>query len=332
MSAQKKPQSVKRKQNKQQNKQQQNQNGRIKPTRRNRIPRIDKPRFRLSPCADLYLRALVNPFAIKINGELPCVPDTYDLPSKKFGFTTRGLITLGSNGQGFVCASPFSISPGSSDCYATATINPSASYTTMTPGNSPPDYSRLYIENSPMPANVNFRPVALGLRVRYIGTELNRGGRVIPFSGSNSLINSTVELAASMGTTLVHPCDRKWHGTYWRPSGPSDSSYKTANTRVDNEARVAVWVTGAAGTQAFEFEITSYYECVALPPLQVFPDTTRSHSDPTGFGMIRDFIGQASTSDVGVGVYNAALSYMSKAVSSYGTTVITGAMPMLLTL
>lgn len=329
MLATKRAQSVKRKpNNKKQQKKMKPQQKQKTMTRKN--PNRNRVAFNLSPCADLYLKALVNPFAIKINGELPCVPDMYDIPSKKFGFTKRGLISIGANGMGYVSASPFSISPGTSQPFLKATSKTTATYDVINDGTGI-DFALGYIENSPQLNSYDFRPVCLGLRVRYIGTELNRSGRIVPFTANYSLIGSSLHAAATVGTVQTQPVDRKWHGTYWRPSNSSDYDYKNVCVGI-SDPRVGIWVSGVPGTgDVFEYEATAYYECQGIVGVQQFTDTTRSHSDPVGLGMIRDFVGQAATSEIGQSVYSSALEYMRRTVINHATSYVASG-PLLLTL
>lgn len=271
----------------------------------------------LSPCATSYLRALSDPWTMP--RELPCIPDVITLPSRKFQTKARGVFTIGSGGVGWVIASPFltaasdyGIGSGyvdkpviytSSATYAGTTYTWSATGSSITTtgvsaanAQSPMTYSALAA------AGVQIRLVGGGLRIKYTGTELNRGGRLVLYrSRSNAQITQGWSATDFLSdpTCYTESVTRSWKGVTYLPDSTDYLDYNNSSTfqpsvgLSEGSARrsLIAFVEGAVSGTSFEYEVTSYFELIG--PNQ---QATQSHADPTGFGAIMSALPERVTS------------------------------------
>jgi len=167
-----------------------------------------------------------------------------------------------------------------------------------------------------------YRTVASGLRVRYTGTELNRGGTIISLANNNHSQmygQSFVALENNPSATL-HPNNRQWIGNSWNSAVTDDYSYQQIGTNslgnppaASKNASHIIMVNGTPGN-TFDYEIQTFYE--ATPGIDTsdnemysVPTETRSDSDPVGYGVVRDFLGKLASSDIGTSTYNSFLSF-----------------------
>lgn len=182
------------------------------------------------------------------------------------------------------------------------------------------------------------RLVACGMRARYIGAELNRAGVIMPFAPAGYL-----DVVAGLTDTEVHntsntktyPITRAWQGCTVRPSDSFQTSYQIQNSSMPNvtsgNASMAIVVTGCEVGAPFEFEIVRFFE--ALPYSQggsnhQVPSRTISDSDMVGLSTVRQFLGAISASEVGQGLWNRGVKFLTQsvagAVASYaGVPMIT---------
>jgi hypothetical protein len=254
--------------------------------------RVEKATYHLSPCSRDYLQVLCNPFlAIK---DLPCVPDLYDSPSKKVRTRVRGTVVIGTNNFGFITYCPFAGagSDESSICYSssgttfvgtTITFDGAATGTSLGSNSQAPYQSTAF---GALNANVQYRVVGSGLRVRYTGTELNRGGTIIPFRHpqNEDVTGLNIGLAMGFQETQAIQVDRKWHMIAWVPTSAGNYQYQTQPTSNSNPFnRITILLSGTP-TNTFEWEIVSYFEYTGQTD-----NVTPSHSDIEGMSRVKDF-------------------------------------------
>jgi len=287
-------------------------------------------RFALSECSRLYLQALVDPYTV--NAGQACIPDDNDVPSYKALFIARGTTVVGTQGTGFVFVNPLvaaNNSPGAvkttTALYVTAGIDFSAAA-----GVLPSVFATMpYTQAQLGPGGVLSRTVGCGLRIRYLGNELNRSGRCIPYQAPNVWTGSAGNGSATV-TYLNRPevpsiaVDRKWHSVVYLPtasntaSGLAQSSYTylasgaTDGTGTTTTTLMSLgWVIdGATAGQSFEWECYIHKEYISDDGALVPPQTTRSHSDGPGLSAVRN----AVESDIPIGdgpsYYRQALDYI----------------------
>jgi len=261
-------------------------------------------------CTITYMKCLLDPWNCTAD-ELPCVPDLYDFPSKKFFTRQRGTFLTGTASTGFVSVPIFNLSNDVTNLkYSGPTWAGTAIPTGVTAGTVEVNNTQSSYASGAMP---QYRVVAAGLRVRYQGTELNRSGSIIPcraLGETDTLIGTTV--SSSLGRSDVSPlqCDRKWHGVVFQPGYPGAYNWINSNSSAQTQARLAVLVTSAAGAAIqYEYDYVTYFE--VLPEAGASIDgMTRSHSDLTGLGYVRDFLGGLTASQVGQSAVNAGMSYL----------------------
>jgi len=284
----------------------------------NKRPPKERLRYQLSNCARNYLHALTNPF-VQINGsDLPCIPDHIVLPSNKVQVTARGTFTVGTSGFGFVAADPY-VGINNAGEFAGTTSSFPVLYTGAT-------YTFPYVDidvsgdapavgvfgantNSPFNAagpllTSQMRVVGCGLRVRYSGTELYRGGTLALYrSQDNASPPTNPSLANLLQTPLsaMVPVTRGWHSVCYAPASLDDVSYRNFNSAYNANATgishysLIIAVQGPAvhtTQQTFDFEYVAYYEQIGAS-LQLSP----SHSDPVGVGAIQAVTAMARLPD-----------------------------------
>jgi hypothetical protein len=247
------------------------------------------------PCTFHYARALLDPFNGQLKEASPCVPDAYDFPSFKYQSRFRGVFVVGTLGVGFVVVSPRT---GVNDVPFIAVTD--ALWAGGTISVSGPGIVRATDPQIPYPAtsSPNIRLVACGVRARYIGTELQRGGQLIPFFTPNDdVIDDSITEITSRAVTNILPVTRRWGQVNWLPSTPDDYTFSNIQNAGLTSNAVTMGIAVSAGTVGtfFEYEIIRFWE--AIPSLEnnvTTPGQTRSHSDIPGLSTIRDFTGGLS--------------------------------------
>lgn len=142
----------------------------------------------LSPCAAKYALAIADPWNSKATGA--CVPSNPPRDSQKLTTFTRGIMTVGQGGYGFVSVAPclannlYSIVMSNANYTGTSishSLAPTGQTSFLRFAGLPYTNSNLIDEDAPngFRTLVQGRIVSCSLSVKYIGTELNRGGRVM---------------------------------------------------------------------------------------------------------------------------------------------------------
>lgn len=289
---------------------------------------MDKNRF-ITDCAKDYLQALTDPFGYSGNMS-PCVPDLIDLPSYKFSTLSTGTFTVGTANVGYVAVTPSNftndvpIGVTTSAAFAGSTVSQTAA------GTAGFNNIRFPYTNA---SQREVRLVAMGLRCRYMGSELNRSGRIIcavTAAGSDALNGSTIVGLMSRPDTSSFACDRGWHGVNWKPLLPSDTQYGTRNNDATsatlNTVQLLCLADGTIAAQSFEFQLVAYFE--AIPRFDSpsgntlsVPNVSKSHSDTVGMSNIRDYLGSIKSTEQGPSVFQKGLAFIRNlaigAISAY---------------
>lgn len=266
---------------------------RVKNVQRNQ--RVERPTFRLSECSSAYLKAIAMPFN-KYN-VLPCIPDLIDRPSAKYRIEQRGTCYAGTAGFGFVAADvnrffqkDITSVLSTLAAFSGTTIVDTGGTTTQLSYSTQAPYTDAEIGAGA--GYVSYRPVAFGLRARYIGTELNRSGRVIPYRppGNQPLNTFDTPHILSDSRVISRPTTRSWSTVTWQPVAYNDYDYQNGNYPALPQGYdvVVIVIDGAATGAAFEWEAVGYYEACGS-----VVNTTPSHSDTPGLSSVRDFLEKA---------------------------------------
>jgi len=268
--------------------------------------------FRLSPCSSLYLKALTNPFDSTIVAA--CIPDLIDIPSKKVKIMTRSSFTVGTAGVGFI-----SVSPKGASCSDVAFANvTSATFTGAVITDSGGGFvNTVFMLQAPLTfANLGTglnqiapRVVGFGVRVRYTGTELNRGGRLILFRATTMDFDSSgmsVSDLLAVRTTITRPVSRSWHSVAWLPGKSTDYDFFTTLANANTTSPLVILVEGATAGNTFEVELVGHYEYIGATD-----NTSRSHTDLPGMSAIKDAINsEAAIEEPGPSWFQQSVSWI----------------------
>lgn len=210
-------------------------------------PRAPK-RSTLSP----YAQALLNPFTAPAVG----VPTFPMIPSQKNRIFARGQGFCGSDGAGFILVRA---SAANDVRTAVVSVTPSHLYTVLTAtldanhvavlNNSP------FIDSQIATDDVNFRLVALGVRIRYAGSELNRGGSItiVQDPDHNSLDGQTPAQLLQYSEATRVPFTQEW--TYLTYAPVRRSEFEFGDSSVPIHYCMAMWINAAVAGSPFEYEI-----------------------------------------------------------------------------
>jgi hypothetical protein len=284
-----------------------------KNSRSNR-PQIRTPSMRLSQCAISYARAQLDPFSAGLRENLPCIPDDKETTSLKFSTLTRSNVYVGTLRYGYLVLNPTTKGSDNTMGYSTlatyaATTVPSAVGSTV---------SGLFDTSFPwigtaLPA---VRIVGCGVRIRYVGSELNRGGTVTKFCGVDNGVytGATYNVLVSAPETKIEPVNRQWHTMAFRPKLGASTDFVAAQQGVGNYAPMVFAVTGEPGNQ-FEVEVIRYFEATSSPLIQV-TGVGKSDCDLIGLSVVRDYASAILNSDAGQAVLQGFNSYLKNSAAS----------------
>lgn len=269
------------------------------------------PRTIVRDCTRNYLQALTDPFGVWGNGTEVCIPDEWSLPSFKLHTKLRGNVECGTTGFGFITVAPFvgtNASPIISHSDSTYPAN------TVALNGSPGVTS---VSNGQLPfATVRpFRVVGTGLRVRYIGTELNRNGLVVlqnfPAPGDTPFTMTFQELASRPGA-VVHPVDRRWKSLAFRGSREAQHDWANQNLPASSAGNLSMAIafsTLASDPGLFEYEYVSFYEFVSSND-NIVPGVTHSDSDIQGIAAIRNYLSHLVNGEASAAIYRTGVDYI----------------------
>lgn len=242
----------------------------------------------LSDCTRDYASALMNPWDME---KPPCIPDLITLPSYKFGARAKGTFTIGTAGCGFVAISPYtavgkpSSGVGQYHVYYTTGSYALATYTDV---GGTAGLQATYNDTSLIFDNISrkgfqFRTVGCGVKCRYIGSEINRSGRIVEYRQPN---NQAITVGSSAADLLLNreantaPNDRLEHYVQFRPSNQADLYYQ--DQVLFQNPTMVLFVEGGTVGQSFEYDAIWWFECTG----QLLPSLSKSHSDPMGIAAV----------------------------------------------
>jgi len=281
------------------------------------------------PCTINYARAVADPWgAYKLTSDV-CIPDNQSLPSFKYSVRNRGTLAIGTSGFGFVLCNPSLAAVNFSTAkflkYTTAAFNAA---TIQIPTASTGIVN--IVSSSPLGAEINTRLVTAGLRCRYTGTELNRGGQAIAYRATSSVgvgdddylaHGSDLTTVAALERSELMPNNRQWVGTIFCPPNSESAQYSEPNPNYAVDADeagyiMAILVTGAPGN-TYEFDFCAYYEAISSGSAGPVPNVSKSHSDPDGYGFVQNVYAQMADSDFGKTLWSVMKSSAASYVSSH---------------
>jgi hypothetical protein len=286
---------------------------------------------RMSPCSRIYFAALMCPFftlddtcasylkSLRISmskGDNPCIPTIPNVKSRKFSAFARGelaVCTVGTVGQALIAFAPRRLAnDGTTVAYNVCPIYQSSTSTPIGVGCPYPNLDvTTGVDTGIFGVNLNadyltaamplvngkgikFRVVAAGLRIRYIGTELNRGGIIHATVTPNhdTLTGGTVNSLGQLETYFKYPVTRDWVVLTHTPVMDDDflyfpdllnnpSFFGTIFTSQSFQHYLGFQITDCVGG-SFEWEAICHYEVVGAPVRGLTP----TPADLTGMSAV----------------------------------------------
>lgn len=291
----------------------------------------------LKECSLRYLDATLDPFGQLTTEELPCIPDTFVLPSQKLATRMRGTFSIGTNGFGYIAFAPLTQCSDVNVLQITGSTFAGNIGDPVIPGNNAVGTTNVKDVQFPYASGnaALARLVACGLRIRYSGTELNRGGDLIMCRalGKQDFLDSM-----STNTILqrqdhnVEAVTRRWHMSVWNPAFPDAVTYQVVNSAITSAGtsfRMGALVTGTAGN-TYQYDIVRYWEIVSNDSSAATPTyspigVSKSHSDVDGFSAVKDYLSGLAASENGRAILEKGYAYVKAAAFQTASSYVTGA-------
>jgi len=276
-------------------------NARRRPRRKATKARAQKSsgEVNISRCGRDYAYALVSPFRAYEQGIAQvCVPDSIVVPTAKKVYRLRGTMMVANSAAklGFVSLAPFA--PTNANTGAHVSWSSAGTDLTMTKELG----VAVQIYNTPFPncaytaANytdgyVATRTVAAAVRVRYAGTNLNRGGRMASLANPSgeTLMDLTPGDIFGHPASRSHPVTGNWTTVTWAPRRAKDGSFIDA---IDATEPIGIVVEAATSGELFEWEAILFTEEVG----SLAGAGSMSHSDPIAYGAAQTLANTAMNS------------------------------------
>jgi hypothetical protein len=209
----------------------------------------------LSLAAQRYLATLLQPFDSTI---LAYQPDLTTMHSRKVCVFSRGVFQSNADNFGYIVLNPYrafsNTSTAANQCirysngsdYAATVIDCRSATTGVTSVQTNGEYATTS-------TNVAYRVTSAGLRVRWAGTELSRGGRYVALEEPNhyNLHLSTVsDLLAHDNCGNAPIEDNSWYTVLWTPKYGLEAQYVVIGREPDFTSLTPVNIGGAGETAA----------------------------------------------------------------------------------
>jgi hypothetical protein len=250
----------------------------------------------LSPQAEGYARLLADPSTGPLCG-IPSAPAQYTRKSRVW---VKGILSTNTNGFGYLVVDPSRLAANDAEAviYSLATGTTTNIAWTIPAGGldaaaatSNSDYATA--DFGPSPTQIQYRIVAASAKVRYIGTELNRGGQVIGFHDPDhqSLVTRTVAALDGEDESKRFAVNRTWKTVLYRPVDTDDLDFQeefayedpVSPQPADLSYFMGFIVTGnAMNPSDFEYEVYADFEFIGLN----VRSKTDSGFDPVGYGAV----------------------------------------------
>lgn len=281
----------------------------------------------LSPCAMHYALAIAKPFHPKASGA--CVPTFPARLTQKVSAKMVGTMHVGASG--FIAYAPCLANDQACIYYSNTNTyggdGVSISLPTMPAGSTFSTFSTLPYSNtqfldgtSSTSGTLKGRIVSTSIRIRYVGTELNRGGVIYGLvrPDHENINNMSVATLASYKECIKQSVGRQWvelvasavdprETVFYDTTGilasgaanagalefietmfPFSQSQCLSSTNTTNGAPIMAFaVTGVSGN-TYEWEIIQHCEYIGSPTQSV---ATRSHADAEGLSTITEIAG-----------------------------------------
>jgi hypothetical protein len=258
----------------------------------------------LSRCAQLYAKALVNPWSDF--DELPCVPTSPSDLTYRFRAVFRGSFsTQSSNGCGFMgwaCRNPANnVNLIYSSTAASTASTPSTPFAVSAPGLALSMKATLPYPAAPFNLNPPLagRLVASGMRIRSTTSPMTRQGSLL-FCRANGGSLHTITAAGLNASPdnvkqTIDADSSEWLLWNYHPDNVDDYNFPEGQvdyTVLNTGIEMGVYVQGASTTNpsTFDYEIVEFWEFAGQAPGYSLPSVTRSHADPVGLARVAEAV------------------------------------------
>lgn len=278
----------------------------------------------MSDAGKAYLAAITNPSMAPACG----MPVT-GFPTEKNKCWARGRMATGTNGTGFILGVPSNIAVNDANCaYVTGAtfvgtfLDTSGTGITAVKSNSP------YSSASYGAALLKSRFVAGEIRIRYIGTELNRGGDAVVYcdTNHNSLVGATAGTEAKLlsyaasGRSFIDMHEWiscKYNGVV----DPTEENFvvdPSSSVLTKNaSACMAIWINSAVPAQPFDYEVWGHFEVVG----SLGAAMTTTTPDPIAHTAVNSAAQSAQITHPGS---HEEHEYMTKTLGETAKTIVVG--------
>jgi len=219
----------------------------------------------------LYGAILADPFLDAGLVSPPGIPTAPAFPSRKWRTAIKGSFSTGTNGTGFVYIDPYHTVFNDVPCgsYSEAAYAGSNFVGTTTTGVSSFNNIQSPYATATLANGILARLVACGIRVRYTGTALNRGGSLVGVYTRDDY--STLSNRNYSGVLTNFPyvsaqsVSEEWEGATWFPTNNASLDYYnpgeifTYNWYDFASLGVMVYSPNSV-TLTFDFEVVCFWE------------------------------------------------------------------------
>ena len=252
-----------------------------------------------------YARAVADPFEAAVCG----IPSYPSLPSLKKKVWVKGTFaTSGTTGFGFIAADPRASIVNDvgavifSDASYTHSHARNTSFGSVTAVSNAP-YTTAQLDSAS--DGVSFRVVASGLRIRYIGSELNRGGFKIGLVDptNSTIIDRQIPQFEAETQSKRFAVDRKWTTLLYKPTTYSQVQFNyglsTGGSTPDPATVIgtdrAYWLGFAVQAASASTSLSYEYELFTIVEYQgsIGTGQTLTMYDPVGHAAV-DAVGISS--------------------------------------
>lgn len=253
----------------------------------------------ISPLVEQYIKTVLSPFVEDAGGAT--VPMSPSYPSEKQVATVKGTFSGAAAGYAAITIDPAAMVANNVTCgYASLSTYATDAFPGAV-GSGATACAALVSNSALSSASIGatqnqVRIVACGLRVRYIGTEMHRGGRVVGMiePEHSSVVGYTMSDALAYSAVHSGPASFDWTEVVWTPINNTEVTYVTTTSSALSMGFLISNVGLTGILPLYEYEAYCHYEFVG-------PDASPTSNflvDPVG-GMLALGALQSAGSQIG---------------------------------
>ena len=250
----------------------------------------------MSACAASYARSLADPFT----DYQACIPDFPALLTGRQHTFAKGTFTTSTNpaagGFGFIAIAPNNgIANNGLAVFLNTPASASTSFNFLAGANAQGRNTNSQYPFAAFAAgnNLQYRIVSAGLKIRYVGSELIRGGQIVGIHhpAHYSLQGYDIALLDAYIESSRLPVSRDWTSVVYHPVDTDDLDWQ--NTFPPNGASptdttlymgLCVQSPDSTGANPLQFEYEAHFNYELSGPLVLNKEP--SHVDPVGHGAV----------------------------------------------